>query len=488
MVSRSGAESVSVEDRKRDRHEPGVDSGRDGRRQHRDQGREHDKDEQQKAARTRGLDRDQHLDDERPARPLEGLAEDEPAPPGLERDAVRILAQEALRQRQHQRHRGGDEDEPQERVLKRDPDRRDGADRGREPEQRHRGARPVLGEKPDELVVERPLEADRRGQALADVADVLREAAPARAVIRRRSADPADHLRRRLTHHATRNPPGRRQPTPRQSHHGGDWLTILFRRSGSPRRALPNFHVRQRTSGQGPSAVQRRCFLLTLETPGAAKAAPFLSGSGSNLRPPERSASRRKLGRLTRPRSPWFGFARRGPLDEALRRRPGAEPAPGAGISRRERRHGPGRLDRPCPARAQGAGLCRRQPAAANPGSRARRRHRHQRVDRDLPLFRGTASRAAAVRHRRARAGACRDVAAAPRVRPARHGRGGFPPPPPGDGRDGGAAGRRPGARPTSRGSSSSCAFSTASSPTAGSSPATASRSPTSPGSSGSIS
>ncbi len=203
-----------------------------------------------------GLDRDQHLDDQRPARPLEGLAENEPAPPGLERDAVRILAQEALRQRQHQRHRGGDEDEPQERVLKRDPDRRDGADRGREPEQRHRGARPVLGEKPDELVVERPLEADRRGQALADVADVLREAAPARAVIRRRSADPADHLRRRLTHHATRNPPGRRQPTPRQSHHGGDWLTILFRRSGSPRRALPNFHVRQRTSGQGASAYK----------------------------------------------------------------------------------------------------------------------------------------------------------------------------------------------------------------------------------------
>ena len=146
--------------------------------------------------------------------PWRSLAEDEPATPGLERDAVRILAQEALRQRQHQRHRGGDEDEPQERVLKRDPDRRDGADGGREPEQRHRGARPVLGEKPDELVVERPLEADRGGQALADVADVLREAAPARAVIRRRSADPADHLRRRLTHHATRNPPARRQPTP----------------------------------------------------------------------------------------------------------------------------------------------------------------------------------------------------------------------------------------------------------------------------------
>ena len=229
-----GGREREREDRKRDRHEPGVDRGRDRRRQHRDQGREHDQDEQQKAARTRRRDRDQHLDDKRPARPLEDLAEDEPAPPGLERDAVRILAQEALRQRQHQRHRGGDEDEPQERVLKRDPDRRDGADGGREPEQRHRGARPVLGEKPDELVVERPLEADRRGQALADVADVLREAAPARAVIRRRSADPADHLRRRLTHHATRNPPGRRQPTPRQSHHGGDWLTILFRRSGSP--------------------------------------------------------------------------------------------------------------------------------------------------------------------------------------------------------------------------------------------------------------
>ena len=47
---------------------------------------------------------------------------------------------------------------------------------------------------------------------------------------------------------------------------------------------------------------------------------------------------------------------------------------------------------------AQDAGIHGDQPAAAHAGAGARRRHRDHRIDRHLPLFRGAAAGAAAVR------------------------------------------------------------------------------------------
>ena len=53
--------------------------------------------------------RRQRLDDQHPARALDDLGRDEPPAPGRQRDLVRVLAQEPLRQRQRDRHREQDE-------------------------------------------------------------------------------------------------------------------------------------------------------------------------------------------------------------------------------------------------------------------------------------------------------------------------------------------------------------------------------------------
>src|SRR6266516_5693019 len=73
------------------------------------------------------------------------------------------------------------------------------------------------------------------------------------------------------------------------------------------------------------------------------------------------------------------------------------------------RRHHDGRAAEPA---VHGA-----QPAPGGAGARARRRHRDRRIDRDLPVFRGAQTRAAAVRLLDARARARGDVAAAHRAR-----------------------------------------------------------------------
>ena len=102
-----------------------------------------------------------------------------------------------------------------------------------------------------------------------------------------------------------------------------------------------------------------------------------------------------------------------GGSDETVRWRTRAEPAPRPHLPGGEGHFGAAGAGRHGGARAQEGGDQLAQSADAAAGAGVRRRHHPHRDHRDLPLFRGTAAAAGAVRHRRARQGGGRDVAAA---------------------------------------------------------------------------
>src|SRR5215475_3927953 len=114
-----------------------------------------------------------------------------------------------------------------------------------------------------------------------------------------------------------------------------------------------------------------------------------------------------------RPGAPNAPDGGTGERHEALRKQSGAQSQTREDLPRREGHHRADRAGRPRCRGTEVGCVHGAQPAPARAGSGARRRHRHRRIHGHLPLLRGIAPGAAAVRPRREGGSAGRDVESA---------------------------------------------------------------------------